>query len=486
MMSILRFALATLVIASPAVAQPRGQTPPPPGTTNDPFSTPISATADVIRVKFRDFVSLPDVGPEAARAMTMVDEPGTRRLFVSDMRGILYSVSYDGKVVTPYLDLRDAKWDVGVQAQGSERGFQSFAFHPQFNRRGTPGFGKFYTYTDTTNTAIAADFKPGGGTHTHDTVLLEWTAKNPAAAAYDGAAPRELIRFEQPFANHNGGHMTFNQLVSQGAADFGLLYVGVADGGSGGDPLKLAQNLNSAFGKILRIDPLGKNSANGKYGIPAANPFANDGKDDTLGEIYAYGVRNPQRLFWDSKNARMYMSDIGQNIVEEISPVTAGANLGWNDWEGSYRYVNRFVNPEAPRSDPKVTYPIAEYGQIDPLLQSNSAAIGGLVYRLTAIKQLSGLLLFGDNPSGEIFYVHADNLPANGGQDAIRRILLDDNGEAKTLLQIIQATNEKQGKKPATRADLRFGLGPDGQVFLLNKRDGVIRLLVPDGAKPTR
>ncbi len=465
-----------------AAQTPQGarQAPPPqpPGTTNDPFPAPIAATDGVIRVSFTDFASLPDIDGQAARTMHMVDEPGTRRLFVSDMRGILYTVSYNGQTVTPYLDLREAKWEVGVQSQGRERGLQSFALDPQFNSRGAPGFGKFYTWTDTTNTTVKADFTPGGGNHTHDTVLLEWTAKSPSAAAYDGGAPREMLRLEQPFPNHNGGHITFNPLASAKDPDFGLLYVGVADGGSGGDPLELAQNLNSPFGKILRIDPVGKNSGNGKYGIPGANPFANDNKTDTLGEIYAYGVRNPQRLFWDAKTNRMFMSDIGQNIVEEISPVTPGANLGWNDWEGSFRYVSRFVNPENPRSDPNVTYPVAEYDQRDPLLLGSSAAIGGLVYRHTEIPQLSGLLLFGDNPSGEIFYVHADKLPANGGQDAIRRILLDDgSGEAKTLLQIIKETNAKQGKTPATRADLRFGLGPDGQVFLLNKGDGVIRRL---------
>jgi hypothetical protein len=88
-------------------------------------------------------------------------------------------------------------------------------------------------------------------------------------------------------------------------------------------------------------------------------------------------------------------------------------------------------------------------------------------------------VIFGDNPSGEIFYVSADSLP-KGGQDPIRRILLDDAGTAKTLLQIIKETNTRQGKTPATRADLRFGLGPDGQIFLLNKADGVVRVLVPD------
>jgi hypothetical protein len=481
--------LVALLVTTPAWAQAGRGTPPvpPPGTTNDPFPTPIAAAEGVIKVRFTEFASLPDVDGEAARTMHMVDEPGTKRLFASDMRGILYAISYDGKTVIPYLDLRDAKWNVSPQSQGSERGFQSFALHPQFGRRGSPGFGKFYTYTDTSNTTAAADFSPAEGSkRTHDTVLLEWTAKTPGAATYDGDGPRELMRFAQPFQNHNGGHITFNPLASARDAEAGWLYIGSADGGSGGDPMDMAQNLSSAFGKILRIDPLGKNSANGKYGIPPSNPFVSDNKPETLAEIYAYGVRNPQRLFWDSKTRRMYMSDIGQNIVEEISPVTPGANLGWNDWEGSYRYVNRFVAIDQPRSDKNLTYPVVEYGQIDPLLQNNSAAIGGLVYRDDAVRQLSNLLLFGDNPSGEIFYVHADKLPSQGGQDAIRRVLLDDNGEAKTLLQVVQARNTAQGRKPATRVDLRFGLGPDGQVFLLNKRDGVIRLLVADRTRQTR
>jgi hypothetical protein len=460
-------ALFLLAIATvPAVAQ----------NTNNPFPTPINST-DVITVRVREFAALPDIGGQAARMMLLVDEPGTRRLFVSDMRGQLYSVDYKGQNVALYLDINAL--GAPVQSQGSERGLQSFAFHPQFNRRGTPGFGKFYTWTDTTNIEPVPDFKPApGAKRTHDTVLLEWTAKDPTAATYDGAAPRELLRIEHPFANHNGGHLTFNPLATEKDADFGLLYVGNADGGSGGDPMDMAQNLGSIFGKILRIDPLGSNSANKKYGIPASNPFVKDGK--ALGEIYAYGLRNPQRFFWDSKTRAMYVAEIGQNIVEEVSPVTAGANLGWNDWEGSFAFISRSeVNTTNPRGDASMTYPVVEYDQVDPLLQNNSAATGGVVYRHTAIKQLRDLLLFGDNPSGEVFYVHADKLPPKGGQDAIRRVLFDDGSGAKTLLQLIQAKNEKQGQKPATRADLRFGAGPDGQVFLLNKRDGTIRVLVP-------
>ena len=123
------------------------------------------------------------------------------------------------------------------------------------------------------------------------------------------------------------------------------------------------------------------------------------------------------------------------------------------------------------------TYPVAEYGQEDPLLQRSSAATGLHVYRSDAIPELADLVLFGDNPSGEVFYVRADGLPS-GGQQAIRRILLNDRGDSKTLLQLIQEKNREQGRSPAGRADLRFGSGPDGQVFLLNKRDGIIRLFV--------
>jgi glucose/arabinose dehydrogenase len=449
-------------------------------TPTDPFPAPINATDGVIKVNFVEFATLPDLGgPMPARPMLLVDEPGTRRLFTNDMRGPLYTIPREGKTVAVYLDINDPKWGVNVNSQGNERGFQSFAFHPQFNRQGTPGFGKFYTYADTANMPPVVDFKPDGGTHTHDAVLLEWTAKDPAAAAYDGGAPRELMRFEHPFGNHNGGQLSFNPLAAPNTPEFGLLYMGIADGGSGGDPLNNAQKTSSAFGKILRIDPLGKNSANGKYGIPKDNPFANDNDPNTLAEIYAVGVRNPQRYAWDSRNGNLFLADIGQNIVEEVSQVTKGANLGWNTWEGSYGFISRqAVRLENPRGDSKMTFPIVEYGQLDPLLQPQSAVTMGVVYRRKEIPQLSNLLIFGDNPSGEVFYVSADKLP-NGGQDPIRRILFNDKGQTKTLLQLIQEKNVAQGKPASTRADLRFGEGPNGEIFILNKRDGVIRQIVP-------
>jgi hypothetical protein len=445
--------------------------------STDPFP-PIPTTGG-ITVSFAEFATIPDANGQAPRMMHFVDEPGTKRLFVSTMRGPLYSVSYDGKTVTEYIDINAAAWSMPVQSQGSERGFQSFAFHPQFSRKGAPGYGKFYTYTDTSDVAPKPDFMSPGPNRTHDTVLVEWTAKDASAPTYDGGPPRVMFRVAQPFSNHNGGQIGFNPLVSQGHAEFGLLYIGSADGGSGGDPLNMAQNPGSIFGKILRIDPLGKDSANGQYGIPASNPFVK--KTDALGEIYATGVRNPQRFSWDSKTGRMFVADIGQNIVEEISPVSAGANLGWNKWEGSYLYAGRSgIDMSNPRGEPGLTWPVAEFDHRDPLFQ-RAAITGVYVYRETAIKQLQNLLIFGDNPSGEIFYVHADKLPTDN-PSAIHRILLNDKGSPKTLLQIIKEKNAEQGKTPATRADLRFGLGPQGQIFVMNKRDGIIRLLVPDPA----
>src|SRR5690606_34256529 len=260
-----------------------------------------------------------------------------------------------------------------------------------------------------------------------------------------------------------------------GDKDFGLLYVGVGDGGSGGDPLGAGQNLQSHFGKILRIDPLGNDSEYGDYGVPASNPFVD--RSDALPDIYAYGGRHPQRFTWDSADGRMLLAEIGQNQVEEISPITAGGNLGWVTWEGSYRFVDRQVDLDDPRSDASLVWPLVEYDHTDPLFQRQVAITGIIVYRGDEIPALQDRIIFGDNPSGEIFHVDAD---ANGGgHDAIRRVLFNDDGESKTLLQLIREQNAAEDEDEASRADLRFGFGPEGEIFVLNKHDGIVRKLVP-------
>jgi hypothetical protein len=470
-MTAVRLILAGVTLAAPALAQ----------STNDPYAAPIRATENVVGVGYREFATIPDIDGVAARMMILVPEPGTQNLFVNDMRGPLYRVSADGRTVTEYVNIDDAARGMDVQSQGRERGFQSFAIHPQFNEAGTPGYGRFYTWSDVTDRDPTPDFTPGGDGDSHDTVLLEWTARTPSAARYDGGEPRELIRVQQPFGNHNGGQLAFNPHAQPGQPDFGMLYIGNADGGSGGDPLTLSQNLASAFGKILRIDPLGRNAPNGRYGIPADNPFVSRGRDVALGEIWALGVRNPQRFGWDVATGMLYVADIGQNIVEEVSPAPRGGNLGWNVWEGSFRFVSRSaVDVSTPRADPAMTWPIAEYDHSDPVLGNRAAVTGVIVSRTGPVMALRNRIVFGDNPSGEVFHVPADDTTAHG-QAHIRRVLLLDGTEAKPLLQLIREKNARQGKQPASRADLRFGSGANGEIYLLNKADGIVRLLTPAG-----
>ncbi len=459
-----------VVISFPLAAQ---------NTTNDPFPEPIKAEEGLVIVDVSEFASLPDYDEEPARMMILIDEPGTSRMFVNDMYGPIYSISYDGSEVELYVNINDSEWGIEVEYSGRERGFQSMAFHPDFGREGVPGYGRFYTFTDVPNEETKIDFGTDDGNFTHQTVLHEWRAEDPEAVRYNGSPPRELMRFQQPFGNHNAGQLAFYPLAEPGDDEYGYLYIGSADGGSGGDPLNLSLDLNSAFGKMLRIDPLGSNSENGKYGIPADNPFV--GQDGTLGEIYAYGMRNPQRFGWDPANGNLFMADIGQNIVEKVSLVPKGGNLGWNEWEGSYRFISRSeVVLDDPRSDPDVVFPVVEYGRYDSLMANRVAVTGVHIYRSGPVSQLMNKVLFGDMVNGEIFWFDADNLPEGGNQGFHRILLRDHSGDSKTFLELIQEKNRKQGREAASRTDLRFGTGPDDQFFLLNKQDGTVRLLMPE------
>ena len=185
----------------PPPAQPQQQQPQQPGLTLDPFPTPIETTDGVITVNFAEFAVIPDVdNGEAPRMMHLVDEPGTRRLFVSTMRGMLYSVSYDGKTVTPYLDINAAKWGDRRAVAGSRARLPELRVPSAVRQRGTPGTASSTPTPTRQHDADARLRAARRPTRTHDTVLLEWTAKDPAAAAYDGDAPRELFRVAHPFA----------------------------------------------------------------------------------------------------------------------------------------------------------------------------------------------------------------------------------------------------------------------------------------------
>ena len=458
-----------------------------------------------------EFATLPIVDGHSAQMMKMVDEPGAGRLFVNDLDDIFYSVDYDGDTGISYLDLKEPRWglDPIPTVNKRRRGFQSFTFHPQFAEPDAPGFGRFYTFGEWTREISRADFGTAEDA-LFDTVLLEWRVRDPKAAFYDGGQPRALLRIRSPLEEHNGGQIDFNPGAVSGDVDFGMLYLAMGDGGGAGDPLDLSQDLGQVFGKILRIDPLGTNSANGRYGIPPNNPFI--GTPLALDEIYAYGLRNPQNLSWDKSTGRLFVADIGQAAVKEISVVVPGANLGWDHWEGSFRLVEswrtiarrvrdhilsiwdgtfhlrndrRAISLRSPRADPRVTYPLVEFDHQDPLFTTSVAVTGPVVYLHHAIPPLAGCVLFGELVSGEVFYFNADDLP-DGGQDAIHRVLLHHDGEVKSFLRMVEEKVAVQGRKPKGRADLRFGTGPNGQLFLLNKFDSTIRRVVPVGTFSAR
>ena len=398
--------------------------------------------------------------------MLLVNEPGTRRMFVINMRGPLYSVSYDGKTVRQYLDVNAPAWGVDVQSHGQRARRPELRVPSAVQSAGhAAATGSSTRYTDTSNMKPKADFVPLGATNnTHDIVLLEWTAKTPGAATYDGGAPRETDPLGASVREPQRRPSQLQPACDAGSPDFGLLYLGVR---------RRRQRRRSARPcaeprVVVRQDPADRSAwqeqrqRQVRHSGRAIRSSVRETRARSA-RFTSYGVRNPQRFAWDSKTGKMFVAEIGQDVVEEVSVVTAGANLGWNEWEGSYSYVGRHRGRQHAR-DPKVIYPVVEYGHLDALLLPQVAITMGPVYRGTAIRQLSNKMLFGDNPSGEIFYVSADKLP-KGGQDAIRRVLFNDKGTAKTLLQLIKEKNVAQGKMPAARADLRFGPGRERSGF---------------------
>lgn len=389
----------------------------------------------------------------------------------------MYAIDASGSEVTEYLDLRDFS-DLRIVCT-SEAGFQGFAFHPEFANAGANGFGRLYTIHSSRDTSASPDFDPGGGSEFH-TLLLEWQTDTPSASTFTPANAdqpyREVLRFDQPFGNHNAGIVAFNNSVDANDSDYGNLYVALGDGGSGGDPQDNGQDPGNPYGAILRINPLGNTGVNGQYGIVADNVLAADENDETLGEIFVYGLRNPQRFGWDTATGNMFIADIGQNAVEEINLAANGANFGWDDREGSFRFDSN--NTEG------LTDPVAEYDHTNvvsnpPTNIGNRAVTVGEVARGTGIPQLDGNLLLSDFPTGLIFTLDVDNDPLDGGQDGLLELQpMDANQQPVRLLDLINLTRSERGLSRATRADLRFGLNTPGEVYITNKQDGIIRRLV--------
>ncbi|MEO0508380.1 MAG: PQQ-dependent sugar dehydrogenase [Verrucomicrobiota bacterium] len=428
-----------------------------------------------------DVAVIPDYSTNSPPRMSVMTTDPSGRYFLNDQRGPLYLIEFNPDLtttVTEYLDLRSYS-DLDLRTSSGEQGFQAFAFHPDFFNSGTDGYGRFYTIHSSDDTSQAPDFNPGGSTVFH-TLLLEWRTEDPTAGTFTPVpgqpAYRELIRFKQPYGNHNAGLIAFNPTVSSSDADYGNLYIAIGDGGSGGDPQENGEDNSNPYGAILRINPTGSNSSNGAYGIVSANILASDGNSSTLAEIYCYGLRNPQRFGWDIDTGEFYIADIGQNAVEEINEAANGANFGWDLREGSFAFESS--------STSGLTDPVAEYDHTNPVNSlptniGNRAATVGEVARSTDIPGMNGQLLFGDFPTGLFFIIDVDNDPLNGGQDGIRELQPNrPNGEVVPLIDLINEVRSSRSINTTTRTDLRFSVNTPGRIFVLNKQDGILRELV--------
>ncbi len=288
------------------------------------------------------------------------------RLYVVQQGGLILSFdARDESVSTSsvFLDLSDR-----TRANG-EQGLLGFAFHPDYPN--TPTVYAYYSANANPDLTIG------------DSVIASFTA-DPANASADNSSTSELLRFTQPFRNHNGGHIAFGP--------DGMLYIASGDGGSGNDPQNNAQNLGNLLGKILRIAPDGS--------VPADNPFTGPtAPAGAQGEIWAYGLRNPFRFSFDVATERLWLGDVGQNAVEEINLIRRGGNYGWRLYEGT----RSNVNPEArPLSD--FDAPVFTYLQDDPDPQKSGRSItGGLVYRGSSVPALNARYVYGDFISGNIW-----------------------------------------------------------------------------------
>lgn len=288
---------------------------------------------------------------------------GTDRLFVIEKNGFIRIVR-DGQLLPePFLDVSNL---VTPEAR-TEQGLLGLAFHPDYRNNGT----FFIYYSDANKKENAAA----------DTVVARYQVSNDPDKADPGSA-NIILTIEQPFWNHNGGHIAFGP--------DGFLYIGTGDGGDGGDPQENAEDLTDLLGKLLRIDVNAET-----YVVPENNPWKAESGART--EIWAYGLRNPWKFSFDRETGDLYIGDVGQSLYEEINFQAAnsvgGENYGWNQMEGMHCFETPDCNPD------EFVLPILEY----PHGEDGVSVTGGFVYRGTQLPDLEGAYLYADFASGKIW-----------------------------------------------------------------------------------
>lgn len=389
-----------------------------------------------------------------ARINKTVKLPGKKdRLFMVDLRGKLYEMR--GKELHVFMDIAK-EVPAFIPAPGLGTGLGSFAFHPDFYSNGL-----FYTTHTEKGKAATPDFGYADSIKvTLQWVLREWKAENPEAPVFAGKG-RELFRVNMVSPIHGVQDITFNPLAKKGSSEYGLLYVGVGDGGATENGYYfLCNDKTHVWSSVLRIDPRGTNSKNGRYGIPVDNPFAKEA--GAVGEVYCRGFRNPNRIIW-APDGKMLITDIGQTHVEELNIGKPGADYGWPEREGTFALNPRgkmSVIYPLPQNEAalRYTYPVAQYDH-----DEGKAISGGFVYSASALPQLRGKYVFADVVNGRLFCVDNTQL-ALGRQTEIQELELQFEGK-QTTLQTLSAS---------AKADTRLGEGLNGELFIFTKSDGKI------------
>jgi glucose/arabinose dehydrogenase len=329
---------------------------------------------------------------------------GSNRVFVATEHGVIHVFPNDQKATKTkiFLDIQDR---VVYDDNQNEEGFLGLAFHPDYKKNGE--FFVFYTTKKAKLTNVISRFH---------------VSKDDPDKA-DPDSEEELFRITKPYWNHDGGTLCFGP--------DGFLYIAVGDGGLANDPHDNGQNLKTLLGKVLRIDIDHKSgepegvSPRRNYAIPKDNPFLD--KEGARPEIYAYGLRNIWRMAFDKKTGKLWASDVGQNLYEEIDLIVAGGNYGWNLREGLHPFGPKGVGP---RKD--LIEPIWEYHH-----DVGKSLTGGLVYRGTRLPDLEGAYVYGDYVSNKIWALRYDdakkrvtaNQPIPGNKVPIMSFGEDEKGE---------------------------------------------------------
>lgn len=290
----------------------------------------------------------------------MLQPPGnTQFWFVLEKGGKVIRLRADGSERRLVLNLAKQ-----VESGPMEAGLLGMAFHPGFTDNGQI----FLSYTRAGEPLIS--------------VLARFRSRD-GGKTIDPDSEERLLEVEQPYRNHNGGHIAFGP--------DGYLYFGLGDGGSAGDPKGHGQNRNTLLGAMLRLDVNGVTP----YAIPRNNPFADGGGRP---EVFAWGLRNPWRWSFDRQSGELWVGDVGQNEWEEVNLVKSGDNLGWNLWEGKHCYRRSDCSSEG------MVMPRAEYSH-----RLGCSVTGGYVYRGKSLPSLSGHYIYGDYCSGRVWALDVNN-----------------------------------------------------------------------------